>query len=405
MTVSTNARLKLTALAVALTGSFCGAAQAQISDGVVRVGVLTDMSGFLSQFSGMGSVVAAQMAIDDCLAKECKGLKIELLSADHQSKTDLALAKAREWADVNKVDAYADMVNSAVALAMNTLATQKDKVALFTGGPVKITNEDCQPERSVQWMWDTYGQTVASINGAAKPGQSWYFVTVDYVYGNTASAEARKQLEAMGAKVIGESKHPLNSNDMSSQIIAAQQSKAQVVAFLNSGGDTVNALKSANDFRMGNSQVMTAFFPTVYDIKAKGLRFPEPFYWDLDAGTRRFSKRFMDIYKKGPPSLTHAGVYSSVYHYLKAVAASRSDDARTVVKKMHEIPIQDDVVRNAKLRADGRMLHDYYYFKVKTPQESKGPWDLYTLEKTLSGEEVFLPQSESQCRVFKPAAR
>lgn len=402
--------LKLTALVLALA-HLGNAAHAEISDGVVRIGVLTDMSGSFSQFSGQGSVVAAQLAIDDCLANECKGLKIELLSADHQNKTDLAMAKAREWADVNKVDAYADMVNSAVALAMQNLAVQKNKVALFAGGPVRITNEDCQPEYAVQWMWDTYSQTAAAVKGAAKPGQSWYFVTVDYAYGNAASAEAKKQLEAMGAKVIGESKHPLNSSDMSSQIIAAQQSKAQVVAFVNSGADAANAIKSATEFRLGVSQSLAAFFPTVYEIKgigleqSKGLRFPEAFYWDIDDGTRRFGKRFMDVYKKGPPSLTHAGVYSSVLHYLKSVAAAKSDDARTVVKKMHEIPIQDDVVRNAKLRADGRMIHDYYYFRVKTPQESKGPWDLYAVEKTLPGEEVFLPQKESQCRVFKSATR
>ncbi len=410
MTANLTNGLKFTALALAVA-AFTGSARAEISDGVVRIGLLTDMSGAFSQFSGQGSVVAAQMAIDDCMANECKGLKIELLTADHQNKTDIALSKAREWADINKVDAYADMVNSAVAVAMQNLAVQKDKVALFAGGPVRLTNEDCQPEHSVQWMWDTYSQTTAAVKGLAKPGQSWYFVTVDYAYGTSAAAEARKQLEAVGAKVIGEAKHPLNSSDMSSQIIAAQQSKAQIVAFVNSGADSSNAIKTAKDFQLGNGQMLAAFFPTVYEIKglgldqAKGLRFPESFYWDVDEGTRRFSKRFMDIYKKGPPSLTHAGVYSSVYHYLKAVAASKSDDARTVLKKMHELPIKDEVVRNAKLRADGRMIHDYYYFRVKTSQESKGPWDLYSIEKTLPGDEVFLPQQESQCRVFKTSAR
>jgi branched-chain amino acid transport system substrate-binding protein len=398
----------ISAMAVAMAAT---AAHAEISDGVVRIGVLTDMSGSFSQFSGQGSVVAAQLAIDDCLARECKGLKIELLSADHQNKTDLALAKAREWADVNKVDAYADIVNSAVALAMQNLAVQKDKTALFAGGPLRLTNEDCQPDRTVQWMWDTYSQTTAAVKGLAKPKQSWYFVTVDYAYGNAAATEARRQLEGTGARVIGESKHPLNSSDMSSPIIAAQQSKADVVAFVNSGADSANAIKSAQEFQLAGKQMLAAFFPTVYEIKgigldqAKGLRFPESFYWDIDDGTRRFAKRFMDAYKKGPPSLTHAGVYSSVYHYLKAVAASKSDDARTVVKKMHEIPIQDDVVRNAKLRKDGRMVHDYYYFRVKSPQESKGPWDLYALEKTLPGDQVFLPEAESQCRVFKTASR
>lgn len=401
-----------TGLIAIAAAALCGqAAQAEISDGVVKIGLLTDMSGSFSQFSGQGSVVAAQMAIDDCLAKECKGLKVELLSMDHQNKTDIALAKAREWADVNKVDAYADMVNSAVALAMLNLSVEKGKAALFAGGPLRITNEDCQPEYAVQWMWDTYSQTAAAIKGLAKPNQKWYFITVDYAYGNAAVAEARKQLDALGASTIGESKHPLNSSDMSSQIIAALQSKAQVVAFANSGADAANAIKSASEFQLGAKKTLAAFFPTIYEIKgiglsqSKGLSFPESFYWDIDDGTRRFSSRFMDIYKKGPPSLTHAGVYSSVYHYLKAVAASKSDDARTVIQKMHELPIQDDVVRNPKLRPDGRMVHDYYYFRVKSPQESKAPWDLYALQKTLPGDDVFLPVSESQCRVFKTKSK
>lgn len=393
-----------TALAPALLIS---PAQAAISDGVVRIGVLTDMTGAFSQFSGQGSVVAAQLAIDDCLARECKGLKVELLYADHQNKTDIALAKAREWADVQKVDAYADMVNSAVALAMQTLAVQKQRAALFAGGPVRISNEDCQPEYAVQWMWDTHSQTTAAVKGLAKPGQTWYFVTVDYAYGNTASAEARKQLEALGAKVIGETRHPLNSTDLSSPLIAAQQSKAQVVAFVNSGADSANAIKTAHDFQLGAKQTLAAFFPTVYEIRgigltqAQGLRFPESFYWDLDEGTRRFAQRFMAVYKKGPPSLTHAGVYSSVLHYLKAVAAAGSDDARTAIRQMHQLPIQDDVVRNATLRADGRMIHDYYHFRVKSPQESKNPWDLYAVEKVMPGADVFLPQAQSQCRVFR----
>jgi branched-chain amino acid transport system substrate-binding protein len=193
------ARPSLLALAALCAAS---GAHAEISDGVVKIGLLTDMSGAFSQFSGQGSVVAAQMAIDDCLAKECKGMKVELLTADHQNKTDIALAKAREWADVNHVDAYADMVNSAVALAMQNLAVQKGKAALFAGGPLRISNEDCQPEYAVQWMWDTYSQTAAAIKGLAKPKQSWYFITVDYAYGNAAVTEARKQLDAIGARTV-----------------------------------------------------------------------------------------------------------------------------------------------------------------------------------------------------------
>ncbi|CAG9267675.1 Amino acid/amide ABC transporter substrate-binding protein, HAAT family [Paraburkholderia unamae] len=376
----------------------------------VKIGLLTDMSGPFSQFSGEGSVVAAQMAIDDCLAKECKGMKVQLLTADHQNKTDIALTKAREWADVDHVDAYADMVNSAVSLAMENLAVQKKKIALFVGGPLSITNENCQPDYAVQWMWDTYSQTAAAIKGLAKPKQSWYFVTVDYAYGKVASSEARKQLDAIGAHVVGESKHPLNSIDMSSQIIAAQQSSADVVGFINSGADAANAVKTASEFKLGAKKELAAFFPTVYEIKgigleqAQGLQFPESFYWDFDDGTRRFSKRFMEIYKKGPPSLTHAGVYSSVYHYLKSVAAAKSTDPAAVMREMHKLPINDDVVRNATLRADGRMIHDYYYVKVKSPKESRSPWDLYTIQKVLPGDQVFLPASQSVCPVLKNAA-
>jgi branched-chain amino acid transport system substrate-binding protein len=382
-------------------------AHAEISDGVVKIGLLTDMSGAFSQLSGQGSVVAARMAIDDCLKAECKGMKIELLTVDHQNKTDIAVAQARKWADIDHVDAYADMVNSAVAVAMEDVAVQKKKVALFVGGPVRITNEDCQPDYAVQWMWDTYSQTSAAIKGIAKPKQRWYFIAVDYAYGTAAVAEARKQLDAIGAQTVGETKHPLNSSDLSSPIIAAQQSSADIVAFANSGADAANAIKTASEFQLSRTKVEAAFFPTIYEIKgvglaqAQGLQFPESFYWDLDDRTRRFSKRFMDIYKKGPPSLTHAGVYSSVYHYLKSVAAAQSDDPAIVMRKMHELPIDDDVVRHATLRPDGRMVHDYYYFRVKTPQESKGPWDLYALQKTLPGDQVFMPENRSQCRVFR----
>jgi branched-chain amino acid transport system substrate-binding protein len=386
-------------------------AHAGISDGVVKIGLLTDMSGAFSALSGQGSVVAAKMAIDDCLAKECKGMKIELLTVDHQNKTDIALAKAREWADVDHVDAYADMVNSAVALGMENLAVQKKKVALFVGGPNRITNEDCQPDYAVQWMWDTYSQTTAAVKGIAKPNQKWYFISVDYAYGAAAVSEARKQLDAIGAHTVGEAKHPLNSSDMSSQIISAEQSSADIVAFANSGADAANSIKTASEFQLSAKKQEAAFFPTIYEIKgvglaqAQGLQFPESFYWDLDDGTRRFTRRFMEIYKKGPPSLTHAGVYSSVYHYLKAVAAAKSDDPEIVMRKMHELPIEDDVVRNARLRPDGRMVHDYYYFRVKSPKESKGPWDLYTLVKTLPGDQVFVPENRSQCRVFRTAGK
>ena len=408
-TLKTPFIVGLSALAAALT---FGAASAQATwDGSVKLGLLSDMSGVFANFSGPGSIVAAQMSIDDCLKVECKGMKIELLTVDHQNKTDLAIAKAREWADIQKVDAYVDMVNSAVALAMANLAVEKNKIALFVGGPVKLTNEDCHPQNTVQWMWDTFAQVSAAVKGLAKPGQKWFFITVDYAYGKATSDEARKQLEAAGATVVGEAKHTLNAADFSSQILAAKQSGADVVAFINSGSDVANALKAAREFDLGGKQILAAFIPTIYEIQgvgletAQGLTFPESFYWNVDDGTRRFAQRFVDIHKKGPPSLTHAGVYSSVYHYLKSVAAAKSTDTATVMKQMHTLPIKDDAVRNAKLRVDGRMVHDYYLFKVKAPAESKEKWDLYNLVRILPGDDVFLPLSQSQCPAVKTAAK
>ncbi len=402
--------LKPLAAALALLGTV-GTAQARFSDDVMRVAVLTDMSGAFSQFSGEGSVIAAKLAIEDCLAKECKGMKIDLVAADHQNKVDVALAKAREWFDRERIDVIADNVNSAVALAIQTLAIEKDKMVLLPGGPVRLSNENCAPEHSVQWIWDTYAQAAAVTRTVGKPGESWYFLTVDYAYGHTTEHDARAILEKIGAKVIGSSRHPLNNQDFSSQLLAAQASGADVIALANSGTDASNAIRQAREYGiLGSKQRVVAFIPTIYEIQAigldtaQGLSFPESFYWDLDDGTRRFAARFQERYKKGPPSLTHAGVYSSVYHYLKSAAAAGSDSPKAVVGKMRTLPIEDDVVRNARLRPDGRMVHDYYFFTVKSPAESKGTWDLYKLEKVLPGDEVFLPLEASQCPAVRKAS-
>jgi branched-chain amino acid transport system substrate-binding protein len=384
---------------VALT-ALASSARAQISDGAVRIGVLTDLSGPYSDITGKGSVVATQMAVDDCLKAECAGLKVEVLSADHQNKPDIGVNKAREWIDTAGVDVLVDMSNAAIQLAVAPFVKDKNRVALFAGGTARLTGDACQPDHVVQWMWDTYVQVAGIANRLTQPGTTWHLVTADYAFGHQFEADARAIVTAKGGKVLGSTRHPFPSNDLSSFLLTAQSSGANVIALANAGADTVNAVRTARDFGLTTSgkQKVVAFFLTVMDIKgvgleaAQGTTLTEGFYWDLDEGTRAFSARFQKLHGT-VPSAIHAGLYSATRHYLKAVAASKADDAKTVTAKMRELPIADDVVRNAKLREDGRMVHDFYVFQVKSPAESKGPWDFYKLVDTVPGDDAFRPLS------------
>ncbi len=395
-------------LSIALL-ALASAANAEISDSVVKIGVLTDMSGPYSGMGGQGSVVAANMAVEDCLKAECKGMKIEILSADHQNKADIGSAKAREWIDRDKVDAIADLTNSSVALAVQKLVKEKNVVALYSGpGTTRLTNEDCA-ETGFHWMFDTYssasGAAAALTRGGAK---SWYFLTVDYAFGLSLEKDAAAVVKANGGTVAGTIRHPLNTNDFSSFLLQAQASKAQVIGLSNGGNDTVNAIKTAREFGVGDKgQTVAALLMFLTDVHAlgletaQGLTFSEGFYWDTDDQTRAFSSRFSKNLNGFKPTMVQAGVYSSVLHYLKSVAATKSDDSKVAAKKMRELPINDAVMRNASIRADGRVIHDMYLYQVKKPSESKGPWDYYKTVSTIPGSVAFKSLADSSCPLAK----
>ncbi|VVE06960.1 ABC transporter permease [Pandoraea aquatica] len=382
---------------------------AQLPDRPVKVGVLTDMSGTYSAMGGAGSVVAAQMAIDDCLAAECKGMKVELVSADNQNKADVAANKAREWFDRDNVDAIADLTNSAAALAVQKLAMDKQRVVLFSGpATTRLTNEDCSPT-GFHWMFDTYSQSAATARAVVGDGgKSWYFITVDYAFGHSLEKDAADIVKTLGGTVVGQSRHPLNASDYASFLLQAQSSKAQVVALANGGQDTVNVLKQAREFGIvQRGQKLAALLVFLSDVHAlglntaQGLMFTDGFYWDYDDASRTWSDRFQKKYKNLKPTMVQAGVYSSVLHYLRSVAAAKSVDAKVVAQKMRELPIRDPIMHNASIRPDGRVIHDMYLFRVKSPAESKGPWDYYTKVATVPATEAFQPLSKSTCSLVK----
>lgn len=393
------------AIATALLGALPAAAE--ISDGAVKIGVLTDMSGVYSDITGKGSITAARMAVEDCLKAECQGMKIEVVSADHQNKADVGSAITREWIDRQGVDVLADMSNASLQLAIPPLLKDKNRVGLFPGGTARLTGDACQPDHVVQWMWDTYVQVAGIANHLTKPGTKWYLVTADYALGHQLEADAKTLVTAKGGVYAGSVRHAFPAVDLSSQLLTAQGSGADLIALANAGGDTVAGIKTARDFGIGqDKQKLVAFFLTAMDVKSVGLAaaqgtiLTEGFYWNIDERTRAFSERFKAAHG-AVPSAIQAGVYSSVRHYLKAVVAAKSDEAKTVIAKMRELPIDDEVVRNAKLREDGRMVHDFYVFQVKKPAESKGEWDLYDLVATIPGDQAFRPLAQSACPAIK----
>jgi branched-chain amino acid transport system substrate-binding protein len=375
----------------------------------VKLGVITDMSGSLSAQSGRGSVIAAQMAIDDCVARECAGMTIELVSADHQNKPDVAVGIVRKWIEVDGVDAVTDIIQAGVQLAIQNLMKEKNHIALFPGGTARLANEDCAPQTSVLWMWDTYGQAVGITRPLATPESSWFFVAADYAFGNSLIADATGLVQKAGGRVVGSVRHPFNATgDFASFLLQAQSSGASVVAIGSTGGDLINVLKQAREFGMGKgSQKLASFVLTLPDVAALGLETTqgitvnEAFYWNLDAQTREFGKRFLAKYEKAMPSTIQAGVYSVTLHYLKSVAAAGTTDTAAVMTKMHELPISDATVRNATLRPDGRMVHDSYLFRVKSPAESKEPFDFYELTATIPAKDAFRPLQESVCPALK----
>ena len=395
---------------VAALALLAGTAQAQVSDGVVKIGVLTDLSGTYSDLAGKGAVLATKMAIDDFVAAEKPGFKVELVSADHQNKGDIAANKAREWFERDKVDVASELVTTSVALAVQKIAKDKNKIVLMSGpGSTAITNESCN-DVSVHWTYDTY----ALANGTAKAvtqagGKKWFFLTADYAFGHALEKDASDVVKANGGEVMGAVRHPFPGNDFSSYLLKAQSSGAQVIGLANAGGDTINSIKQAAEFGITkggqNLAGLLVFVTDVHSLglqTAQGLVLTESFYWDLNDGTRAFSKEFAAAHKGRMPSMVQAGVYASVLHYLKAVEALKSDaDGVKVVDQMKKMPTDDRLFGKGTIRADGRKIHDAYLFEVKKPSESKGPWDYYKLRATIPAAEAFRPVAQSECPLLK----
>ncbi len=389
-------------LATALAAAFAPA-QAQVSDGVVRVGVLTDLSGVYSDVAGKGTVIATQMAIDDFVAKEKPAFKVELVSADHQNKGDIAANKAREWFEQGKVDVASELVTTSVALAVQKIAKEKNKIALISGAAsTRITNEDCN-DVTVHWTYDTY----AVANGTAKAvtkagGKKWFFLTADYAFGHSLEKDASDVVKANGGEVVGAVRHPFPGSDFSSFLLKAQSSGAQIIGLANAGGDTINSIKQAAEFGVTPKQQLAGLLMFVSDVHSLGLKttqsmyLTEGFYWDLNADTRAWSKRFFEQHKR-MPTMVQAGQYSSVMHYLKAVKATGTDDTAKVMTQMKKTPVNDFFAKNGTIREDGRMVHDMYLLQVKKPEESKTPWDYYNVRATIPAAEAFQPLSASKC--------
>lgn len=383
------------------------AAHAEVSDNVVRIGILNDMTGIYADAGGKGSIVAAELAAEDFGGKVA-GAKIEVISGDHANKPDIASNLAREEYDTQGVDAIADGGSSAAALAMQNISRDRKKIILFSGpATAELTGKSCS-HYSTHWMYDTYALAAAPPTGVlARGGDTWFFITADYAFGKSMEAEATKRVQAAGGKIIGSVRSPLDTPDFSSYLLQAQGSGAKVLALATAGSDTSNAIKQAHEYNVigGKTQVVT-FLMFINDVHAMGLKNGQglisstTYYHDLDDGSRAFAKRFWD--KMGrPPSIVQAGVYSSVHHYLKAVAAAGTDDGTKVADKMRELPVEDSFTHGAKIRADGRVLRDLYVTEVKTPEESKGPWDYWKIVSTIPGDKAWRPASESDCPLLK----
>ena len=384
------------------------AQQGKVSDDVVKIGVLTDLSGLYADVSGKGAIEAVKMAVEDFGGKVL-GKPIEVIFADHQNKADIASAKTREWIDTEKVDLIQDLVTSSTAIAAVKVAAEKKHIAISNGAASsRLSNEDCTPY-SVHYTYDT----VALANGTGKAvvkdgGDTWFFITADYVFGKSLEKDTTEVVKANGGKVLGSVLAPLNTSDFSSYLLQAQSSGAKIIGLANAGGDTINSIKSANEFGILKSgkQKLAGLLVFITDIHALGLQTTQGlyattgFYWDLNDDTRKWSERFFKRTGK-MPSMVQAGDYSSTMHYLKAVQAAGTDDADAVMKKMKETPVNDFFAKNGKIREDGRMVHDMYLVQVKTPAESKRPWDYYKVLATIPGDQAFRPLSQSACPLVK----
>jgi branched-chain amino acid transport system substrate-binding protein len=400
----------LTMLTVTTALVTAGSALAQTMDKNVKIGSLGDMASLYADIGGQGSVVAAQMAVEDSgLLKE--GWKIEVISADHQNKPDVGANIARQWIDVDKVDVFVDLASSGVGLAVANVAKEKNVVNLNSGSATSdLTNAACNAN-TIHWAYDTY----MLANGTGKAlvkagGDTWFFLTADYAFGHALARDTGAVVTANGGKVIGEVAHPLNTSDFSSFLLQAQASKAKIIGLANAGGDTTNSIKQAAEFGIvSGGQKLAGLLLFITDVNAlglnvtQGLNFTTTFYWDMNDDTRAFTKRFNERYKKSPPTMPMAGVYSSVAHYLKALKelGGNPHDGRAVVAKMKSMPTDDKLFGKGTIQPNGRKLHPAYLVEVKKPSESKYPWDYLKIVSTIPADQAFTPLDKSTCSLLK----
>jgi len=402
-----SSKFTRTALAALIAGMCAAGAQAQVTDNVVKIGVMVDKTGVYSANGGPGGVTAVQMAIEDFGGKVL-GKPIEMVSADYQNKVDIALAKANEWVDRDQVDMIIESTDSASAIALQKLGAQKKKVILLAGSAsTALTNKECSPY-GVHYVYDTY--SLATGTGRAimeSGGDTWYFLTADYAFGSSLEKDTTKVINDMGGKVLGTIKHPLSASDFSSFLLQAQASKAKIIGFANAGKDTQNAVRGAAEFgltKTGQKLATLLIFDT--DLKgmglpiAQGLLFTTGYYWDMNDETRAWSKRFYARHK-AMPTMIQAGMYSATMHYLKSIQASGTDSPEAVMQKMKATEINDFFAKKGKIREDGRMVHDMYLAEAKKPSESKSEWDLMKILKTIPGDQAYQPMSEGSCPLVK----
>jgi len=383
-----------------------GAAQAQISGDVIRIGIITDMSGLYSDIDGPAGVEAVRMAVADA-GGTINGKKVEVVFADHQNKPDVAASKAREWFDQQGLDMLIGGTNSGAALAMAGVAAEKKKPFLVIGaGGSALTNERCTPY-TVHWAYDTVALAKGTGSAVVKAGgKSWYFLTADYAFGHALQNDTANVVKASGGTVAGAVRHPLSASDFSSFLLQAQSSKADILGLANAGGDTINAVKAANEFGITKKMKLAGLLVFINDVHSLGLKntqgmyITDSWYWNQNAETRAWSRKFFEKFKRMPSSL-QAADYSAALNYLKAVKATGTDDGDKVLAQMRKTPVNDVFTKNGTIRADGRLVHDMYLMQVKTPEQSKEPWDYYNVVETIKGEAAWTTKAESKCELWK----
>jgi branched-chain amino acid transport system substrate-binding protein len=401
-------KVKAIAAAVSATLAFgiAGSASAQVSGDVVKIGIITDMSGLYADIDGPGGAEAIKMAIAD-FGGSVAGKKIEFVSADHQNKADIAASKAREWFDQQGLDMLIGGTNSGANLAMAKVAAEKKKPFISVGAATsRLTNEECTPY-TVHYAYDTVALARGTGGAIVKQGgKTWYFLTADYAFGASLEKDTADVVKANGGTVVGSVKHPLSASDFSSFLLQAQSSKAQILGLANAGGDTINAIKAANEFGVTKSMKLAGLLMFLTDIHSLGLNLTQGmyltdgWYWDLNDDTRKWSKRYFEKMKK-MPSMLQAGDYSAATQYLNAVKAVNSDDADKVMAQLKKTKVNDVFAKGGVIRPDGRMVHDMYLMEVKKPSESKYPWDYYKVVQTIPGDQAYMTKAESKCALWK----